>query len=248
MHMHRRSRLDPPGRWRRWWCIAGATCLAGLLAAGAANHVDKDITPDDRAALARIGVTAGPAPSSYAEELRRIGDIQHRVLQVVRVSNATPPPGHAVEPDELLRRGHGACFEISRALEKGFALNGLQSRRVFHLYRQDRSLLSALWTRGHPSHATVEVHTRKGWLLVDSIVPWMALDKQGDPVPASGVWNHLDRFDATPPEHLVLSSWALRGLYSRNGRLYGATFPAPEVNWADFSRWLLMPDESRQLY
>lgn len=248
MHMHRRSRLDPPGRWRRWWCIAGATCLAGLLAAGAANHVDKDITPDDRAALARIGVTAGPAPSSYAEELRRIGDIQHRVLQVVRVSNATPPPGHAIEPGELLRRGYGACYEISRALEKGLALNGMQSRRVFLLYRQDKHFLSALWTRGHPSHATVEVHTRKGWLLVDSIVPWMALDKQGDPVPASGIWNHLDRFGAMPPEHLVLSSWALRGLYSRSGRLYGAALPLPEVNWADFSRWLVTPDESRHLY
>lgn len=227
--------------------MAAAVCIAAPLAMGAANSVDKQITAQDQAALARIGITAAPTPGTYTEELQRISAIQHRVLQAVRVSNETLPPGHAIEPAELLRRGHGACYEISRAMEKGLALSGLQSRRVFHLYRQDRKFLSALITRGHPSHAAVEVLTRKGWLLVDSIVPWMALDKQGDPVPANGIWNHLARFDSTPPEHLVLSSWALRGVYSRNGRLYGSTFPGPEVNWADFSAWLTTSDGSRHL-
>lgn len=248
MRKHKQFGLGAERRGRRWWSITAAACLAALLTAGVANHVDKQVTPDDMAALARFGVTAGPAPGSYAEELQRIGDIQQRVLQVVRVSNATPPQGHPIEPDELLRRGYGACYEISRTLEKAFALNGLQSRRVFHLYRQDKHFLSALWTRGHPSHATVEVHTLKGWLMVDSIVPWMALDKQGNPVAASGIWNHLERFSTTPPEHLVLSSWALRGLYSRNGRLYGAAFPVPELNWIDFGHWLVTPDPSRHLY
>lgn len=234
------------GRWRLSLVFGMAALL--ILVIGAVTHVGKQVTPQDRAALERIGVKPGLPPRSYAEELQRIGTIQQRVLRAVRVSNATPPPGHAVEPDELLRRGQGACYEISRALEKAFALNGLLSRRVFHLYRQDRSFLSALTTRGHPSHATVEVHTRRGWLLVDSIVPWLALDKRGNPVPASGIWNHLDRFDSMPPEHLVLSSWALRGLYSRNGRLYGAALPLPEVNWLDAGHWLFTPDESRHLY
>ena len=178
-HKHKQSGPDVAGRWRRWWSIAAAACLAALMAAGAASHVYKQVTPDDMAALARIGVTARPAPGSYAEELQRISDIQQRVLQVVRVSNATPPPGHAIEPDELLRRGYGACYEISRALEKGLALNGMQSRRVFLLYRQDKHFLSALFTRGHPSDATVEVDTRKGWLLVDSIVPWIGAGQAG---------------------------------------------------------------------
>jgi hypothetical protein len=219
-----------------------------LLVAGAASHVDKHVMPNDMAALARIGVNSGSAPGSHAEELQRISDIQQRVLQVVRVNNPTQPQGHVVEPEELLRRGLGACYDISRALKKGFAVNGLKSRRVFHLYRQDKSFLSALWTRGRPFHSSVEVHTREGWLLVDPIVPWLALDRDGNPLPASGVWNQLDRFDTTPPGHLILSSWAVRGLYSRKGQLYGASVPVPEINWADFGDWLVTSDDSRQLY
>lgn len=216
--------------------------------AGVATNVSKEVTQADRAALASIGITSSPKVRGYSEEVQRIATIQLKVLNAVRVDNSASLSGHAVEPGELLSRGSGACYEISRTLEKGLALNNFESRRVFYLYRQDRSLLSALVTKGHPSHAAVEVRTSRGWMLVDSIVPWIGLDKEGQPVSASSIWNRPERFDTPPPEHLMLSSWAIRGLYSRNGQLYGSALPAPELNWHDFGSWLISLDESRHLY
>lgn len=226
--------------------LLAALCILGAL--GWMANVSKHLTHADLTALASIGITSSEAPGSYEEELARIRDVQARVQRAVRIDGTTPPPGHPIEPSDLLRRGAGACYELSRAIEKGLILHHLQTRRVFFLYRQDKTFWSALIRRGHPSHAATEVKTRKGWLLVDSTSPWMALDKQGNPIPANGIWPYPDRFNTVVPEHLLLSSWALRGLYSRAGQLYGSQLRAPEVNWRELGGWLTSSDEDRHLH
>lgn len=202
----------------------------------------------DREALATLGIFHKlPMPQSYQGEIDLIRDIQRNLLQSVVVDNSAPTTAQPVEPGKLLLRGRGACYELSRALEKALAINGLESRRVFFLYRQGKSFQVALVTRGHPSHAAVEVKTSRGWLLVDSIYPWLSTDTAGNPVPANDIWRHTDRF-AEVPEHLSLSSWAIRGMYSRNGQLYGSPLPGPEMNWHDFATWLLSTNEDRHLH
>ncbi|WP_133155158.1 hypothetical protein [Kinneretia aquatilis] len=211
-------------------------------------NVPKDMTDADRRALASMGMTPTNRAATYEEELVHIRSVQQNVLRVIKVDGATPPQGHAVEPAELLQRGRGACYELSRTIEKGLSLHKLETRRVFFLYRQNQPFMSAMFRRGHPSHAAVEVRTSKGWLLVDSITPWMALDLEGMPVAANGIWAHPERFGNEAPYHILLSSWAIRGFYSRRGQLYGSPIPAPEVNWRELSGWLLSSDEDRHLY
>lgn len=227
--------------------VSLAALVTTLAAAGWAVNVRKDITDADLRALASMGMIPANKAATYEEELARIRAVQQTVLSTIKVG-APPPSTHAVEPTELLQRGSGACYELSRAMEKGFALNHLETRRVFFLYRQDQTLMGAIFRRGHPSHAAVEVRTSKGWLLVDSITPWIALDREGKPVAANGIWAYPERFGGEVPYHLLLSSWALRGLYSRGGQLYGSPIPAPEVNWRELSSWLLSSDEDRHLY
>lgn len=229
----------------RHWVVC--LFLVSAICAGLAVNVSKAVSAADLAALAAMGIGPNLPASSYDEEIQRIREAQARVLALMTVDNSLPQIGRAVEPADLLLRRRGACYELSRTLEKAYAINGLESRRVFYLYRQDKGFFGALTTRQHPSHAAVEVKTRKGWLLVDSIVPWIAIDKSGLPVPASGIWAHPERFEAVP-EHLLLSSWAFRGLYSRGGHLYGSPLPAPEVNWRDLANWIISFDEDRHLH
>jgi hypothetical protein len=229
----------------RHWLVGLVLGLA--IAAGFAVNVNKSVSAADLAALASMGIQPQLPAASYEEEIQRIRGVQARVLALMTVDNSFPQIGRAVEPADLLVRRRGACYELSRTLEKAYAINGLESRRVFYLYRQDKGFFGALTTPQHPSHAAVEVKTRRGWLLVDSIVPWVALDKAGLPIPASGIWAHPERFDNVP-EHLLLSSWAFRGLYSRGGQLYGSPLPAPEVNWHDLMHWIISFDEDRHLH
>lgn len=229
----------------RHWALC--LFLIAAISIGFAGNVSKTVSAADRAALAAMGIQPNLPASSFEEEMRRIREVQTHVLALVTVDNSLPQTGRPVEPADLLLRRRGACYELSRTLEKAYAINGLESRRVFFLYRQDKGLWGALTTRQHPSHAAVEVKTRSGWLLVDSIVPWIAIDKSGLPVPASGIWEHPERFESVP-EHLLLSSWAFHGLYSRGGHLYGSPLPAPEVNWRDLAQWITSSDEDRHLH
>jgi len=64
---------------------------------------------------------------------------------------------------------------------------GFTPRHDFLLYREDLPLLEALIRRGHPSHAVTEVKTSRGWLYVDSNQPWVAVNRDGQPLGAGGI-------------------------------------------------------------
>jgi hypothetical protein len=74
---------------------------------------------------------------------------------------------------------------------------------------------------------------------VDSNKPWIALDRDGMPQGAGGIWKKFDQFD-NAPEYVRGPWWAIRGLYSRKGTFHPPYFPLPQFNWADFLRWVFI--------
>jgi hypothetical protein len=144
-----------------------------------------------------------------------------------------------LEPADLMRAGHGLCYDRSRTFDKGMTYLGFESRHVYILYRQNKHFLSALITYGQASHAVTEVKTSKGWLFVDSNTAWLAVTRSGEPVGADDIWRRFSEFD-NPPAYLKEPWWAIRGLYSRKGHFYAPYVMFPELNWPDFLSWIVL--------
>jgi len=179
-----------------------------------------------------------PHPQSFEDEIRTIRLIQARVF--AKAPHGAPIPEYEPrEPSDLVRLQRGWCYDRSRTLDKAFTYLGFETRHVYLLYRKDLSLFASLFRRGHPSHAVTEVMTSKGWLYVDSNQTWIALDRDGKPHGAGGIWKHFNQFDGAP-EYVRGPWWAIRGLYSRKGAFYAPYFPLPQLNWQDFLKWVFV--------
>jgi len=204
-----------------------ATVLAGLWW----HAVPTDPTAEDRLAVHHI-----LAPT-YQDEIAMIALVQARVLAASPLA-AGIPKGQPREPADLLRAGGGLCFDRSRAIEKALAALGFQTRHIA-LYRD----LEALVLPGVGSHALTEVRTAEGWLLVDSVSPWLGLDEAGQPVSAARARLGDVRWGMPLPtsggtELLARPGFLfVRGLYSRHGQFFPPYWPFPDIAWRDFL-WL----------
>jgi len=83
-----------------------------------------------------------------------------------------------------------------------------------------------------------EVKTSRGWLVVDSNLPWISVAVDGSPVDADHIHFQVDLFKSLP-EYWNRPYWAIRGLYSRRGQFYRPYIPYPQLNWYDFISWLV---------
>ena len=176
---------------------------------------------------------------TFKQQLDVIKRVQNEIFRHAPLSNGEGIPEYQLrEPADLMRFGKGLCFDRSRTFDKVYSYLGFRSRHVFILYKEDAPFLTALFHRGHASHAVTEVKTIKGWMFVDSNVSWVAVTRNGEPVSADDVWRRFSEFDDAPP-YLAYPWWAIRGLYSRKGQFYGSFLPVPELNWKDFFDWLL---------
>ena len=85
-----------------------------------------------------------------------------------------------------------------------------------------------LLTYRQPSHAVTEVLTSRGWMMVDSNHPWIALTKNNVPVPADQVWRRTAEF-ASLSEGMDEPAWVIRALYSRKGLFFKPTLPRSKL-------------------
>jgi hypothetical protein len=84
-----------------------------------------------------------------------------------------------------------------------------------------------------------EVRTSRGWLLVDSNEPFLALDRLGRPHAARQLPWVPDTLLPRPPA-FQLPYWAIPGLYSRKGTLFWPYIRyIPNVHWGDLWGGLL---------
>ena len=212
-------------------------CFVGFLGLAFYTNVETGLTAEDRAVFNEMGFTEGQAEVNFETQIAKITRLQKEVFK-------RAPFGEGIElyearePADLMRVGHGLCYDRSRTFDKGLAFLGFKSRHVYLLYRQDKSFLAALITHGQSSHAITEVQTSKGWMFVDSNTPWVAVTRGGEPVAADDVWRRFSEFE-NPPAYLKEPWWAIRGLYSRKGHFYAPYVLFPELNWSDFLSWMV---------
>lgn len=155
--------------------IAAAAITVALVFSGFLwwNAVPGDLTDDDRLAIAPI-IESSPLLNSFESEVAEISQIQRAVMEIAPKHSAIPL-GQSREPADLFRNGGGFCYDRSRTIEKCLRATGFETRRVFIVYLDGKSAISALASPGHPTHAVAEVKTSKGWMVVDSVDPWFGL-------------------------------------------------------------------------
>jgi len=206
------------------------------------SEVDDVLQPEDIPPLTQIlgassswPVSAAP-PESWDAQRARI----QRTVQLVLA--AAPqrqhiPEGRTREPADVIRNGGGVCYDRSRLLEKALQFQGFRIRHVA-LYRQVPGMnrLQAVFTTRTMSHAVSEVLTQRGWMVIDPIDAWLALDAKQDPLSIAQLAAR-----ATGPDRLAWSGQAssffdkpflrVYGLYSRHGMFYPPFNRIPDVNY-----------------
>ena len=199
------------------WIILGALCGFGLALVLWWHSVPTDVTVEDRFAIRQIW-----APTFEAEV-----DLIQRVQQLV--FDASPihggiANGQSREPADLITERRGLCYDRSRAIEKTLKSVGFQTR---HVSMYESSI--ALVVPGYRSHALSEARTSRGWMLVDSMKPWLGLDASGAPISAK----RLAQAKTPPDWEMPLTPDVVHvyGLFSRHGGFYPPFTPFPDVNW-----------------
>lgn len=212
--------------------------LLGIILMLIINNVSNTLTEEDKAIFKTLGYIKPSKTLSFEEELSLIKEVQFDIFQKAPVGEGIAE-NESREPADLMRNQKGMCYDRSRTFDKVFQYLGFETRHVYLLYKQNKPFYSAISHYGQQSHAVTEVKTVKGWMMVDSNTPWVAVTKQGEPVNADDVWRRFAEFDHAPT-YLNQPWWALRGVYSRKGQFYGGFLVFPEININDFFSWLIL--------
>lgn len=222
----------------KWLLAVKIAALLIFAALAAYSNVPTWVTNTDKAVFKEMGLAKPNASLSFEQQVALIRRVQFETFKRAPLGDGIPDY-QAREPADLMAHGQGLCFDRSRTFDKAFSYLGFESRHVYILYKGNSTFWRALFHKGQPSHAVTEVKTSKGWMFVDSNTPWVAITRQGEPVNADEVWQRFGEFD-NPPPYLADPWWAIRGMYSRKGQLYGAGIVFPELNWVDFLSWWVL--------
>lgn len=225
---------------RRFW-VTATIAMVGASAIMVATH-DVTTAPSAAATAAASDILRrSPIPHNtgkFEDQLATIGAVQRAILDAAPVDRGIPP-GRGRELPELLRAGHGLCFDRSRAIETVLRVAGYDVRHVsIYSLAGGRSAIRALVTPRTPSHAVTEVRTAKGWMVVDSNIPWLGLTKNGEPVSIEALRSADQSGLAAPPYPLFRGgefTWVY-GLYSRHGEFYPPYNFVPDVNWREMAQ------------
>ncbi|TYZ06766.1 hypothetical protein FY528_17035 [Hymenobacter lutimineralis] len=206
-------------------------------------NVEKKVTQEDQRYISFL-LKDTPATRadamSYEQQLVFLHAAQLSILS--HSTTGIPIPyNQAREPKNLFLLNSGICYDRSRVLEKIFMNAGFTTRHVA-LYAQDpgASALEKIPLLEVASHATTEVLTKRGWLVVDSNNPWLALDGQRQPYSLASMnavfeQNRQIRWQHPPAAGYEIfysrPSTFIYGLYSRHGRFYPPYTPGiPDYN------------------
>jgi hypothetical protein len=223
--------------------FAIAIGLVLFMVLAVVSNVPTEITRDDQEAFASINIPLPIKPPTqsltFEGQIKLIRALQAEVFERAPLLPDDPgiPLYEAREPKNLFKYRHGLCFDRSRTLDKLLNYYGFETRHTYVLYKENRSFIGALFTYGHPSHAVTEVKTSKGWMLVDSNDPWVAVTNANNPINTYLAQFHVDEL-AGIPDYFKKPYWVIVGLYSKRGQLYKPFVPFPQLNWPTFFYWV----------
>lgn len=222
--------------------------LGGLLAAFALvvvtlayNNVPSTVTETDKAAVRRVmaGKNVPSAPETWEQQLALVFEAQDAILTVAGVNEGLPL-GKSREINDLIKAGHGLCYDRSRAIETILRSYGMETRHVaVYSTAETGAWWKSLLTPKVASHAVTEVKTQKGWLVIDSNLRWVALTASGEPMDMDAVRDNPDQdwssrnADDMNQVFKEPFTWVY-GLYSRHGKFYPPYSPVPDINWSEF--------------
>ena len=206
------------------------------------HSVDNSLTKDDYEYIPKYlnNITQISKESTYKEELDFISSVQRSTFDIVSVSGSIPI-NQQREPKELYFAKVAGCSERSRLIEKILRYSGFKTRHIA-VYSKEKthSSIKSLITPDNLSHATSEVLTKKGWLVVDSNHPWVAIDVNNNPLSIKKIQQSVDNsvyidWKKPPRDEIYIKSFvAVYGLYSRHGRFYPPYNLIPDINYGEF--------------
>ena len=222
------------------------------------NSVDNKLTSDDYEYITKIlnNKSKISKESSYLEELEFINSIQNALLKAAPNSGSIPK-NKPREPKDVYMAGMSGCSERARVLSKIFKYYGFKSRQ-FSMYsnKTSSSSISVLLTPRVRSHAAIEVLTKKGWLVVDPNIPWVAIDTLNNPLSISKIQHDVDNLvyinwkkppellnpdgkelfgiELSVPDEIYINPFIyIHGLYSRHGKFYPPFNFIPDINYGE---------------
>ncbi len=221
------------------WAIACSAVLSAIAVLAATHDVTTTASVTTTAAASGILREARVPPNNhkFEDQVATIRAVQRAILIAAPIDRGIPQ-GQSRELPQLLRAGHGLCFDRSRAIETVLRAAGYEVRHVYvYSIAGMRSAIHALATPEIPSHSVTEVNTTHGWMVVDSRIPWLGLTIKREPVSIRELKNIDQSLLIGSPYPLLRSgefNW-LYGLYSRHGRFYPPYNFVPDVNWREMA-------------
>jgi hypothetical protein len=233
-------------KWRYRAATACAAVFTLLVLIGYYHRVDDTVTDTDREYIEKFLVSGRveslPKTPSYHDELRFIVQTQRAVQEAI--DNGNPiPMNTAREPKDVWMAPKGLCFDTSRVIEKILRSRGFETRHVgIWQTLNSRWAIKSLLTPGIPSHAVTEVGTKRGWLVIDPVLPWISLNEDNDPVSISRIKADVDTKKIAWKEKFEKYRWSiykepftfLYGVYSWHGRFYPPYNAVPDISWPEF--------------
>ena len=192
------------------------------------SHVPKDLTYSDVKVLNSLGIEFKELNGNFDVEIQTIKKIQAIVFSNVEFAEGVSI-GDKREISDILNKKKGLCYDRSRLIEKLLVGYGLRTRHIFVLESINDSFLKSVTTKNIQTHAATEVETAKGWLIVDSIAPWLSLDNDGDPVELSALSENFQSMKEVP-KIFTEKHFYIYGLYSRNGMMFPPFVHVPDIN------------------
>ena len=212
------------------------------------HAVDLSISDDDKTYIQKaydsINFQDRAPTQTFEGEIERIEAIQKAAFAITPNQDAIPM-SRPREPKDLFELRTANCSDRSRFLHKAYRLAGFDVRyaSVFATPDGKNPVLTVLTPHNKKvrSHALIEVQTSKGWMFVDTVEPWIALSKAGQPLSLESWQNTKNKadFEWTPQDraqiyHILNNDFTyLFGLYSRHGRFYPPYNMIPDVNWSE---------------
>ncbi|MCB0501072.1 MAG: transglutaminase domain-containing protein [Bacteroidetes bacterium] len=203
----------------------------------ATSNVSGKLTKSDKESIesfiADLKIDKDLIHRDYDYQINVLTQINSKVLSHIKNSSDGIPLGESREPSFQIEKGYGQCFDRSRLIEKTCKYLGLKTRHIYIINNESKtSLIKNLLSQNTTSHASSEVKTLRGWLIVDSNFEWLSIDKNGNPISFSNIKGAS--LQNSPPSEVFPfyknNIYYIYGFYSRHGQFYKPYNPIPDYN------------------